>query len=271
MSNCLDDASQQQPNALPEDAASRPHIVAVCGASCSGKTTIAEKLAAEFGDLKIISADDFFLFDQYTGDNCPTINTANRTWKDWESEAAIDWEGFVQKVRHVAEEPGCPHLIVVEGFLLMAHPQSRALFDAAVHVTLSKEECWQRRRSRAESMAHLPPGFSSSEEERNYEVLETYVLSNADHSLFLEEAAKRFPDEGNLAWLRLYFEEVIWPAASEQQVGASAFEATGRPILRVDGEEPRGREAWEQARAAEVLTFATSLPNPTRTAAAAAV
>jgi len=189
----MSDVPQQQPSELPGDVAGRPRVSAVCGASCPGKTTIAEKLAGKFGELKIISAHDFFLFDQYTGDICPTIETAGRTWKDWESEAAIDWDGLVQKVRQVAEEPGCPRLIVVEGFLLMARPESRELFDAAVHVTWSKQECWRRRRSRAESMAHLPPGFSSSEKERNYEVLETYVLSSADHSLFLDEAAYRFP------------------------------------------------------------------------------
>ena len=51
---------------------------------------------------------------------------------------------------------------------------------------------------------HTPQG-----ENTNYEVLDVYVLSDADRKAFLSAAAARHAaTDGELAWLRLYFEEV---------------------------------------------------------------
>lgn len=235
-----------------------PYIVAICGASCSGKSTIASKLASELNGkhaTRVIAADDFFLFDQYCTDNCPTKEVDGHVWKDWESSRSIDWQGLAQAVRKAAQERPCPPYIIVEGFLLLAAPESSALFDAAVMVELSKEECWRRRGARAECMAHLPPGFSTTEEERNYEVLETYVRSDADHASLLAEAAQRYPDEGSLAWLRWYFEDVIWATAMEQQAKSASFAHDGLPVARLDADTPSGKELWLQTRLPEAVVF----------------
>jgi len=234
-----------------------PKIIAVCGASCSGKSTIASKLSAELnGDVgaRVLRADDFFKFDQYLTDSCPLKDVGGRTWKDWESTASIDWDGLIQAVRRAAHEPTCPPYLIVEGFLLLAMPESRALFDAAIIIELSKSESWRRRRGRAESMAHLPPGLSNSAEAKNYEVLETYVRSDADRAAFNQVAAERYCSDGPLAWLHLYFEEVLWPAAEEQRVGLADV-MKGTPVLRLDGDTPEGKEAWQDARLPEAVGF----------------
>jgi hypothetical protein len=274
-----------------------PKLIAVCGASCSGKSTIAQKLAeqlcedgslvrdkssssvlsgsplsqggpltsARSGSLtdversrlklsEAISADTFFLFDQFLTDNCPvaTIDESRRTWKDWESSTAIDWEKYCRELKSVQEDPLCPAYVVVEGFLLMDRPESRALFDIVIDIDISKEEAWARRKSRAQKMAHLPPGFSDGEFERNYEVLESYVLSNAALDVYRSEALAKYPEEGDLAWLRMYFEEVIWPMAMQQR---KKMESVSVPYLRIQAEDPPGKDAWEEAKVQEVVQF----------------
>ena len=85
----------------------------------------------------------------------------------------------------------------------------QALFDGVIAVGVPRDECWARRKARALAMAHLPPGFSNSEsDEKNYEVVGSYVLSTADTAAVTAAAAEHAPEDGRLAWLRLYFDEV---------------------------------------------------------------
>lgn len=296
-----------------------PFVIAVCGTSCCGKTTIAAALAEELNKLaappaggppqppglirqvssrvlirsisepgcrvssfleqqriaaysrverkeyeasEAIHADDFFVFDQYCTDGCPIKQTSGHVWKDWESTSSIDWEGLVEGIQRAKAQPMCPKYLVVEGFLLLAKPESRALFDAVVEVSISKDECWRRRRARAEKMGHLPPGFSTSEEEKNYEVLETYVQSNVDQDAIHAEATSRYPDQGNLAWLRMYFEEVVWPASVEQADESAKLSAGGLPVLRIDANTPAGKEEWKAANVPRSVEFCSRVLAP---------
>merc|ERR1719453_2154338 len=181
-------------------------------------------------ELQAISGDDFFVFDQFKTDQCPTKQVDGRVWKDWESVDAIDWKAFLEAVQAAKQDPECPKYIVFEGFLLLATPESRKCFDAVIDVKLSKEECWRRRKLRALKMQHLPPGFSEG-----------------DH-----EAATQFAEENDLAWLRLYFEDMIWPAAREQQLQT---ESCGLPRLELDAGVPQGQDAWADAHFPTALRF----------------
>eukprot|EP00930_Biecheleria_cincta_P075943 TRINITY_DN63139_c0_g1_i1.p1 TRINITY_DN63139_c0_g1~~TRINITY_DN63139_c0_g1_i1.p1 ORF type:complete len:276 (+),score=55.53 TRINITY_DN63139_c0_g1_i1:30-830(+) len=235
-----------------------PYVVAICGASCSGKSTIASKLSAELNQNPTatpICADDFFKFDQYRTDECPMKpgGTPGHVWKNWESVDSVDWTAFIAEVRRRALAPDCPKYLVVEGFLNLATEESRALFDAAIDVRLSASECWCRRASRARSMAHLPPGFSEGDEERNYEVLETYLPSAADRAAIDKMACERYPGEGNLAWLRMYFDEVLWPAAEEEQLKLDQIK--GLPVLALDAVKPEGKKEWQEKRFPEAMEF----------------
>merc|ERR1712157_608653 len=136
-----------------------------------------------------------------------------------------------------------------------AKPETRGLFSAVINIELSKDECWKRRRARAESMAHLPAGLSLSDEERNYEVLETYLRSDADRDAYKKAAADRFPDEGDLAFLRLYFEEVIWPASLAQKAEVTKLQEAGHPIMTVDADTPAGKDEWMAARFPDIVKF----------------
>jgi len=278
------------------------YVIAVCGGSCSGKTTIASSLAEELNKLPVplarnssstsgqsnsmgsmrsltrqksahldptdaahhdnvsaICGDEFFMFDQYLTNSCPTVEINGHIWKDWESADSLNWESFVDAVTKAKNDPNGPKYIIVEGFLALAKPESRALFDAAIEVRLTKEECWKRRKGRALEMAGFPPGFSSDAGKRNYEVLPTYVKSDVvegspSHKAFVDAAATYQAEDGELAWLRMYFEEVIWPAALKQDEEFQKVKSQ-LPVLTVDATDPVGKDAWKQARVPECLAF----------------
>ena len=240
--------------------ARRPLVVAVCGTSCSGKSTIASRLARELNggdpDAAALCQDDSFDYSSFATNNCPLRAAGDgRVWKDWESPDAILWPEYIASVLAAKQAADARPVIVVEGFLLMARPASVELFDAVVSIEITKEEAWRRRRGRAQSMAHLPPGAG---ENTNYEVLEVYTREGDDRAAFSALADARYSDEGPLAWLRLYFEECVWPAAQAQQELVAALPRT-MPVLRLDGCEPQGSEAWAAARLPQVLSFVQTL------------
>jgi hypothetical protein len=278
------------------------YVIAVCGGSCSGKTTIASSLAEELNKLPVsaapapsamvpsisaasngsvtstsgltrqtrahpdptdatpqnnsscIRADGFFHFDQYLTDSCPNVERNGHIWKDWESVDAMHWENFVDAIMKAKHHPDSPKYIVVEGFLALAKPETRSLFDAAIDFRLTKEECWKRRKARAREMAVHPPGFSNRDEQRNYEVLETYVKSHAVHLAFRDAAAIYEAEDGELAWLRMYFEEMIWPAAIQQNEEIQKAESQ-LPVLHVDATDPPGNENWKEYHFPKCLEF----------------
>lgn len=237
----------------------RPFVLAVCGMSCSGKSTIASRLAAELngGDPAAVALcqDDAFDYATFATSNCPLRKVGGgRVWKDWESPDAILWPEFLASVRD-AMENRAQAVIVVEGFQLLARPASAQLFDAVVSIEVTKDEAWARRKGRALSMAHLPPGAGDN---TNYEVLEVYTRDEDDRGAFAKVAEAQHSDEGTLAWLRLYFEECVWPAAqsNEKLVGQLP---TSLPVLKLDGCEPAGSEAWAATRLPEVVAFVQAL------------
>lgn len=140
--------------------------------------------------------------------------------------------------------------IVVEGFQLCARDETRSLLDVIVALDLPKAECFQRRKSRALSMSHLEPGFAEpGGPDKNYEVPDTYIFGeegsearSAAHDAVRAAAAASVTcaEEGDYAWLRLYFEEVVWPEAERTREDYKC----GKPTLSIDASTPPGREEW---------------------------
>jgi len=243
---------------LPERR--RPWVIGVAGPSCSGKTTVASRFAAELNgqEATALCQDRDFRFDAYLTDDCPLKEVEGHMWKNWETPAGIDFAKFVERVQGARDDPASPPYVVVEGFQLLALPESRALFDAIVQIDVPDLTCWERRHARALSMACWPPGFSTGPgPERNYEVLETYVTSTADTAAFLEAAAERYGADGDLAWLRVYFDEVIQPemASQSQDVDTAMSELGEGAVLRVDATTPEGKEEWIQACVRDAVSF----------------
>ena len=144
----------------------RPLVLAVCGVSSSGKSTVASLLARELNadaDATALCQDDSFDYSKFETDSCPLrVMPDGRTWKDWESPDAISWLDFLSRTKAFIALHACRRVVVVEGFQLLARPESSSLFDAVVSIEITKGEAWKRRRGRALSMAHLPPGTPST-------------------------------------------------------------------------------------------------------------
>jgi len=154
----------------------RPLVVGIVGVSCSGKSTIASRLARALNGKhaeEAICQDAFFDYDRYATDKCPVKKVTagpckasmrsaveTRHWKNWESPEAIDWGAFIAAVRDAAG--GSERVVVVEGFLLHSWPESAALFDVIIAIDIADDLLWERRRARALSMAvgaHVLPRF----------------------------------------------------------------------------------------------------------------
>merc|ERR1711953_1451677 len=105
-------------------------------------------------------------------------------------------------------------------------------------------------------MKHLPPGMSTGEEQRNYEVPMMYLRSTDDLDTFSATAKEKYPEDGDLAFLRQYFDEVIWPAALEQQRVAEKVDI---PKLRIHAGDPPGKEAWIKASIDKAADFVRKL------------
>ena len=106
-------------------------------------------------------------------------------------------------------------------------------------------------------MAHLPPGCGEPGVS-NYEVRGTYTTAAADRPGITAAATEAFgAEEGAaLAWLRLYFEEVVWPAAESQLARVEALsKAEPHKVYRTDGCTPAGTAVWAAARLPEAAEF----------------
>jgi hypothetical protein len=124
-------------------------------------------------------------------------------------------------------------------------------------------------------MTHAPSVnfllFTTPQEpDRNYEVLDTYVFSDCDREAVKKAASLHSGVDENLAWLHLYFDEVIWPASERQKAHVSKFAAAAvqtrggegsdrkKYFMCIDGLDPKGKEAWVQASVKKAAAFARS-------------
>ena len=224
-------------------------VVGVCGMSCCGKSTVTATLRAaahERGSyVPVICLDDSYhdWMDDEPSREHPTNyhppgGSNRRAWKNWESRQCIDWQQFLDKLQAKIEiHKGYTPFIIIEGFLLLEDDTAAAMCDHVVSIDIPKEIAWQRRLARALQMAAGEQDASGMD---NYERLPVYAVPE-DFEAIGEDAAKLvtrlgkkrvFPraDEalepgesdlskaaGSYDWLRLYFEEVIWPEATRVQ------------------------------------------------------
>jgi uridine kinase len=131
-----------------------PYIVGICGGSCSGKTTFAEKLRDLFGDqVAYISQDSYYKeFNDMTAEERREVN--------YDHPDAIDFDLLFSHLERLKSggqitvpnysflndrrEPGGTKvngkkIILIDGHLVFAIPKLRRLFDLKIFVDTDKD------------------------------------------------------------------------------------------------------------------------------------
>ena len=139
-----------------------PHLVGIAGASGSGKTTLAHALAEVLVGAAVVS------MDAYYRDLAHLDRTARERW-NFDAPEAFDWDLFVSDVRalhrgetvqrpiydfttHTRRPEVAPvvprRFLIVEGLLVLHHPDVRTLLDTTVFLEVDDQTAVDRRVAR---------------------------------------------------------------------------------------------------------------------------
>lgn len=126
-------------------------IIAICGGSCSGKTT----LAMQFKDACVVSMDNFYLGKEkmtppYNFD-CPDaldlqmMTEVVKKLKDGAKTVTIPKYNMKTSQRDGTEELHSKNIIVVEGIFSLHNKELRELADLKIYLDVPREERIRRR------------------------------------------------------------------------------------------------------------------------------
>ncbi|XP_076338141.1 nicotinamide riboside kinase 1-like isoform X2 [Tachypleus tridentatus] len=116
---------------------------------------------------------------------------------NWESLSSIDWNSLMSKLfelmRH--EPPTGNPLLIVEGHLIFNYFPLMQMFDKKYFITLSKEECWERRRVRIYSPPDPPgyfdkcvwPMYMKNKKEIEENVMDVVIFDGAEETISILE------------------------------------------------------------------------------------
>ncbi len=135
---------------MSDHATHRPFFIGVAGGTCSGKSTVSERLAELAGDehLALIKLDSYYI----TRDHQPI---AERALANYDHPDAFDWQLLNDHIAALSAGAAVPvpiydyanhtrsgdvrqvhpaRIVVVEGILVLYEPQLRDRFDLKVYV-----------------------------------------------------------------------------------------------------------------------------------------
>ena len=138
------------------------HLIGITGGSGSGKTTLAHALATALVDAVVLSMDAYYL------DLAHLDRTARENW-NFDAPEAFDWDPFVADLRALrrgesiqcpiydfathtrrpdVEPVQAPGFLIVEGLLVLHHPDVRMLLDTTVFLEVDERTAVDRRVAR---------------------------------------------------------------------------------------------------------------------------
>lgn len=139
-------------------------VLGISGATCSGKTSLANRLHKEFKNSIIIHQDNYFLpIDDPRHVRIEELNHFN-----WDLLNSIDMDKMCSDVMSMIEsspdEINCSatadkNILILEGFVLFKCKMISNLCDLKYFVTLTKELCWERRKGRVYEPPDVPGYF----------------------------------------------------------------------------------------------------------------
>jgi uridine kinase len=139
-------------------------MLGVAGGTCSGKTTVAERLVELMGedDLALVKLDSYY----WTRDDLPI---EQRALMNYDHPESFDWPLLIEHVRSLCAGAAVPvpiydyanhtrsgevrtvgpaKIVVIEGILVLNEPELRELFDLKVYVDADADLRFIRRLQR---------------------------------------------------------------------------------------------------------------------------
>lgn len=138
-------------------SSSNAYVIGICGASCSGKTTVSKEIMKRYhpDDILMISQDNYYFSgDESTNYDIPAAIDFDKLLsdvKDLIHGKEIDMPIYDFKTHSRLKETKkiCPKkYILVEGILIFTKKELRDLFDLKVYILTYGELCYYRRLKR---------------------------------------------------------------------------------------------------------------------------
>ncbi|XP_050446890.1 nicotinamide riboside kinase 1 [Cataglyphis hispanica] len=134
-------------------------VVGISGATCSGKSTLAKMIRDNFPKSVIVSQDDYFL----PADDPRHIMIQELNHLNWDLITSLDMQRMHSDIIKILEshENGIlkKKVLILDGFLLFRHKEITDLCDRKYFLTLTKEQCWERRKNRKYDPPDVPGYF----------------------------------------------------------------------------------------------------------------
>jgi len=138
-------------------SSSNAYVIGICGASCSGKTTVSKEIMKRYhpDDILMISQDNYYFSgDESTNYDIPAAIDFDKLLsdvKDLIHGKEIDMPIYDFKTHSRLKETKKIHpkkYILVEGILIFTKKELRDLFDLKVYILTYGELCYYRRLKR---------------------------------------------------------------------------------------------------------------------------
>ncbi|XP_031839833.1 nicotinamide riboside kinase [Nomia melanderi] len=139
-------------------------ILGISGATCSGKTSLINRLQKELKNSVIIHQDHYFLpIDDPRHIKIPELNHNN-----WEIITSLDMDKMRSDIFKLLEssphesnstETNDKNILILDGFLLFKCKVISNLCDKKYFLTLTRDQCWERRKDRRYDPPDVPGYF----------------------------------------------------------------------------------------------------------------
>lgn len=136
-------------------------VVGISGATCSGKSTLANKIHDNFSKSVMVRQDDYFLpLDDPRHVKIQELNHLN-----WDLMTSLDMEKMYSDVKKILQSSkndtvdSKKPILILDGFLFFRHKGITDLCDRKYFLTLTKEQCWERRKARVYDPPDVPGYF----------------------------------------------------------------------------------------------------------------
>lgn len=162
-------------------------VAGISGVTCSGKTTLAQRLHHMLPVPSTIVSQDNYFYPENSSHHVPAPGGIN--FHNWEVITSVDMERMLQDIRNIIEAPPAQYkrppteeqdpslpramgenpikatsssdttaILLLDGFLLFGHGELTEVCDLRYFLTLTQEECWERRQTRHYDPPD-PPGY----------------------------------------------------------------------------------------------------------------